>query len=200
MKTNDDISREVADELRGISSTLASIPKKNIFSVPEKFFEELEKATLAIISAEENLSEREDLPEIPAGYFDSLPDKILERIHKRNVEMKPGILRMFTRKQYWLAAASVVMLASLGIFLREKLSLSTETISAATMPSHLSAESYLADNIYDVDEASIVQVLLEEEFPAQDENNSEGNEEDMSDYENLILELGDIDQSTIEQL
>ena len=78
---------KILEELREISSILASVEKKNVFTVPENYFENLaEKISLHIFLHETKKSQAENLQSVPAGYFDTLSSEILTKIKREEEE------------------------------------------------------------------------------------------------------------------
>lgn len=76
--------RHIYEELEAISPLVAGLPKANIFTVPEGYFDGLTSSILLTIN-QLNKSN----PSIPEGYFDSLPDLIMNRI--RQSENEPAL-------------------------------------------------------------------------------------------------------------
>ena len=82
---------------------LDSIPKKNIFQVPENYFEDLsakiEQRTQSVV---ENLP-KENIFKVPENYFEDLESKILARTSE-----KTKIIPLFTwsAKRTWASVAS----------------------------------------------------------------------------------------------
>lgn len=66
----------ILNELLELSPTLASIPKVNVFSVPEGYFESL--GTLILLQTSDNKQFGDAT--VPQGYFESLADSIMNRI------------------------------------------------------------------------------------------------------------------------
>ena len=78
---------KILEELREISSILASVEKKNVFTVPENYFENLaEKISLHTFLHETKKSQAENLQSVPAGYFDTLSSEILTKIKREEAE------------------------------------------------------------------------------------------------------------------
>ena len=78
---------KILEELREISSILASVEKKNVFTVPENYFENLaEKISLHTFLHETKKSQAENLQSVPAGYFDTLSSEILTKIKREEEE------------------------------------------------------------------------------------------------------------------
>jgi hypothetical protein len=70
------ISKEISDELAGISSLLAGIEKKNVFSIPEGYFDML---SITILKKLDTSPLIETLT-VPEGYFENLSSSILQKI------------------------------------------------------------------------------------------------------------------------
>jgi hypothetical protein len=79
METNDDISVELAS----ISKLVAGIGKKNVFTVPEGYFDSISTTVLACLAEEDSLAGQSPGTSgwaVPDGYFDLLAGTILDRI------------------------------------------------------------------------------------------------------------------------
>jgi hypothetical protein len=74
------ISKEISDELAGISSLLAGIEKKNVFSIPEGYFDML---SITILKKLDTSPLIETLT-VPEGYFENLSSSILQKIRSLN--------------------------------------------------------------------------------------------------------------------
>lgn len=78
---------KILEELREISNVLASVERKNVFTVPENYFENLaEKIALHTFLNENKNVKEENAQEVPAGYFDTLSDQILSKIKREESE------------------------------------------------------------------------------------------------------------------
>ena len=78
---------KILKELREISNVLASVEKKNVFTVPENYFENLaEKIVLHTLLNENKKTEAENLQRVPPGYFDTLSNQILAKIKREEAE------------------------------------------------------------------------------------------------------------------
>lgn len=76
-------STDIYDELNNISSVLASIEKKNIFSVPEGYFEILSIKLLKHVNGGSAQLETIRLS-VPDGYFENLSSSVLSQIKSLN--------------------------------------------------------------------------------------------------------------------
>ena len=74
------ISKEISDELVNISSLLSGIEKKNVFSVPEGYFDMLSITILKRLDTSPSI----DTLTIPEGYFVNLSSSILQKIRSLN--------------------------------------------------------------------------------------------------------------------
>lgn len=72
-------STEISDELNNISSLLAGIEKKNIFSVPEGYFDVLSINILKKINTN-SVEFKIDKLTVPEGYFENLSTSVLNKI------------------------------------------------------------------------------------------------------------------------
>lgn len=77
-------SVDILNELKELSPIIAGIEKKNVFTVPAGYFENLSEGILAGITIEENISDISFSGsfdnDVPHGYFDVLADTILDKI------------------------------------------------------------------------------------------------------------------------
>ncbi len=79
-----EISKDILNELKGLSPLLAGMQKVNVFTVPNGYFERLaEDILLGTNEAENNLLgavPNQPAMQVPQGYFESLADNILNKI------------------------------------------------------------------------------------------------------------------------
>ena len=92
---------------------LDNIPKKNIFQVPENYFEDLsakiEQRTQSVV---ENLP-KENIFKVPGNYFEDLKSKVLARTSE---ETKIIPLFTWSTKRTWALVAACSAIAILGYF------------------------------------------------------------------------------------
>ena len=92
---------------------LENIPRKNIFQVPENYFEDLsakiEQRTQSVV---EDLP-KENVFKVPENYFEDLESKILARTSE-----KTKIIPLFTwsAKRTWASVAACSVIAVMGYF------------------------------------------------------------------------------------
>ena len=70
---------EIYNELKELNSLLAEISNRNLYSVPEGYFNVLSEDVLLAVN--ENSPIEMQGSEVPAGYFDGLADSIMSRIN-----------------------------------------------------------------------------------------------------------------------
>src|SRR6185437_2342754 len=71
---------EILNELQAISPFLANIDKKNIFEVPENYFQFLDRRIITTVLLTAN--GKNEVQTVPKGYFEALSSKILLAIKK----------------------------------------------------------------------------------------------------------------------
>ena len=80
---------DILNELKELSPIIAGIEKKNLFTVPAGYFENLSEGILAGIAIEENVSNIFSSGsvdnDVPHGYFDTLADTILDKIKAQKI-------------------------------------------------------------------------------------------------------------------
>ena len=77
------ITKEISDELNNISPLLAGIEKKNVFSVPEGYFDVLSINILKNINTG-SFEYTTDKLSVPEGYFENLSASVLQKIRSLN--------------------------------------------------------------------------------------------------------------------
>src|SRR4051812_42633643 len=79
-------STSILNELKAISPAIAGIEKRNVFTVPAGYFDNLGTAVLMNVKEEMGglPGSIEPLMQVPQGYFESLADNILNRIKTAN--------------------------------------------------------------------------------------------------------------------
>lgn len=71
---------DILNELKSISPFVAAIGTKNIFSVPQGYFDSLSDTVLVCIKEEYNILPTVNSDTVPQGYFDGLAASILDKI------------------------------------------------------------------------------------------------------------------------
>lgn len=76
-------AKDILNELKSISPLLAGMPRINVFTVPEGYFDTIDTTVLACLKEtdhEFHSAEVEQTNGVPTGYFDRLAGSILEKI------------------------------------------------------------------------------------------------------------------------
>jgi hypothetical protein len=73
-------SNDILFELQSLSPLLANLPRINVLSVPEGYFDTLGDTILVCLNDQNGANTFVPLNDIPAGYFDNLSSAILDKI------------------------------------------------------------------------------------------------------------------------
>lgn len=98
---------EITEELTGMGSMLAELPRAMPYSVPDGYFEQLPGTIQAAVEMESQFA-------VPAGYFDSFPEQMLA-VAKR-ADKKPILISLANRVR-WVAAAVLIMCIGVGSYM-----------------------------------------------------------------------------------
>lgn len=82
MKFNDDI----LNELQLLSPLLLEVPKKNVFIVPDGYFETLSATILLCIRENSGITDDIKIADVPDGYFENLSSNILNKIKEQQLD------------------------------------------------------------------------------------------------------------------
>lgn len=83
------LKEEILNELSALSTTVAAIPRLNVYSVPDGYFNHFSDSVLALIHPEEQFSfehSKQSSMSVPEGYFEGLADSILNKIKQEGTE------------------------------------------------------------------------------------------------------------------
>lgn len=75
--------KDILNELQALSPLLASIQRKNIFFVPDGYFETLSNTILISLKEEAEIIDSTKKEDIPNGYFENLSSTILDKIKEQ---------------------------------------------------------------------------------------------------------------------
>jgi hypothetical protein len=116
-----------AEELKSISTVLASASKENIFKIPQGYFDSFPGSVLNKIEAPENPAEelkalstvvasasKESVFEIPQGYFEQLPQSILQKV--KPAPAKVVYMQRSKSLLRYAAAAVITGVMALGVY------------------------------------------------------------------------------------
>jgi len=82
MKFDDDI----LNELQLLSPLLIEVPKKNVFIVPDGYFETLSATILICIKENSAITDDIKIADVPGGYFENLSSNILSKIKEQQFD------------------------------------------------------------------------------------------------------------------
>ena len=206
-----ELRKEIEQELRELSPYLAALSRVHPFIVPKDYFLQLEKETINSLNGglvrsiyEKDTMTTEHPFEVPEEYFESLSSNILNRIQSgegQNTEVKLSPVKRARPVQFkvWLAAASVAIIAmSSIIFFNRSIKDSAESQQAQIAITD-SGNTSLLENASDIDEATIMNLLVEQRGQQQGNNNSVSDGNQTSD-DNSLLDATDIDLDLIDEI
>lgn len=136
----DTLSSRIINRIASIEQTVISLdtlPKANVFKVPEGYFENAAESMSAHAIVES--IERKNIFEVPANYFDELPARILSKTQE------PKVIKVNWWKQgrvMWTAAASIVLMIGVGLAIPQFSQSKSEAAFAALSNDDIS--SYLS--------------------------------------------------------
>lgn len=142
---------------------LETLPKVNIFKVPEGYFENA--ATTIMAAARLQSIEKKNILEVPTNYFDELPARIMSRTSAAK-EAKTIEVNWWQRSRtLWTAAASLVLMIGLGFAVPQFSE--SESDAAFNKLSKEDIDSYLATqdlSYLEYDMASATETALPKEM------------------------------------
>lgn len=112
------MENDIHKELNEIAPMLAALEKSNPFKVPDGYFSNLENRTMDALGKKPVLAKSP-----PAGYFEGLSDKILEKV---DTEVKPKIIPLYRRTWLSVAASLIVIAGALFLINNDSITLDTE--------------------------------------------------------------------------
>ena len=93
---------DIYNELKKFDSLLADVPTTNVFTVPGDYFTMISVDVLHTIHTENNINETNEPGlnmKVPEGYFNELPDVIMQKIRSSASETEGPALPEYIRKQ-----------------------------------------------------------------------------------------------------
>ncbi len=126
---------------------------------------------------------KDNLFEVPEGYFDSFPEKIMSRIKdEEQTANKPAGKAVKMLKSYVFLAAALIIFVIIGRF--------AISLIENDQEKQYNAEEMLSAGIYEIDESLIMENWIEAEDIAEDTVKIDEESEEIIDY----LMEGDIDE------
>lgn len=92
---------DILKEINEISPLIAGLPRHNVFTVPDGYFESLYETIESTVGLQEVIGEAHShpSPEIPSGYFDNLSTNILKRIKQSEAPADEPLHFLFVEEQ-----------------------------------------------------------------------------------------------------
>lgn len=179
------MENKIKIEILEIAPTLASLEKRNPFSIPKGYFPTLEQKVFDAIDKKQILANS-----TPSGYFENLSDKVLDKIH---AEEKVKIIPLYKRR--WLSiAASFILLLGAGYLINTQTDNQVES----------------TEFVLDIEPGETLEYLIEnDKIYLSDLLNFDITEEELSSEETSIMELynedledllNELDESELEEL
>lgn len=114
-------SEEIIKELEDVSPFLLTVPRVNVFTVPEDYFTYLALNTIKKITGKADAcpvqlkdKQKTNPFNVPEGYFDELAGNMLNRVKE---EPQGKVVSMRSKMWTYAAAAVIAMILLLGAFL-----------------------------------------------------------------------------------
>lgn len=192
------LQNDIQDELKQLAPALSTLPRTHPFITPEKYFEEMEvrivfQASRKLHVQESGLKdETKALPfAVPAGYFNDLPDQILDRIQQQPQPFKNSVvqsrMRVISKQGLWLVAASLALLIVSSFLMKNALEKQSLLQTAGATMSNVT-ESELMLLVSDIDEAMIVEIWQ------QNQAINSTNEKSKDNYTPSLVDMTEIDE------
>ena len=196
MNTTDNISNQ-DDDLSGMAPKLSKLKNNSPFKANDDYFEKFSsKLQNRIDDFEETNAEApilSNMPkynefEVPTDYFDELPSRVQQRI----IDTKPSFssalewLLLLIRPRFIIPVLTVAFIAVAGINFMNK--------NAELPKTELAEELSVEDQLYNIDEATIIESLNAD---GGIENEATSTED--SNIENYLIDNG-VDESSITKM
>ncbi|MBK8515150.1 MAG: hypothetical protein IPL55_02300 [Saprospiraceae bacterium] len=151
---------EIYNELTELAPKLAEIPKKNLFDVPEKYFENVEEQILSqlyLVQFDKKLS-------IPVSYLEDVEKDLIKWAGNENqtkINNMPVLnFKIYKKWMYSAAAILVFGLAFLMVFNNQNEKMANPNFSAIDQDEYL---QYIQDNIDEFEISSLIDHEILEE-------------------------------------
>lgn len=102
-------SNSILHEIQEISPLIAAIEKKNVFTVPDGYFDWVSENVITAIKYDDAVVFNNQSGHIPQGYFDGLADSIMTRIKAGENESSDDELRILSPMLYSVQNENVFM-------------------------------------------------------------------------------------------
>jgi hypothetical protein len=116
-----------SEELKSLSTILASVSKENVFAIPDGYFDSFAGSVLSKIETLQNPAEelkhlstvvasasKENIFDVPQGYFEQLPQSILQKVKPAQAKVVYMQRKKFVMR--YAAAAVITGVMALGVY------------------------------------------------------------------------------------
>ena len=175
---------KVREELNELAEILPALKKRNMYKVPEGYFEQLEHAIGRKVDIHTGVKYT-----VPDNYFEELPDIVLHRINNEKLIQKKVVPSWM---KYAGIAAALLILVMVG-----NLIVNPESAALPEPSVEMEYLEYLSSNIGDIDASTLLDLgILEENFSVQGFNTLD---DSMLDYY-LESNLDEIELAYLEDM
>ena len=107
---------EIQSELESLGSMLASLPRTNVYLIPEGYFNKFPETLMTFMSSGKGSWEHGNKKPfaVPEGYFDSMPEALLQRVKSERKKQGKVISLSPVLRRYLAGAAAVLLLLAGG--------------------------------------------------------------------------------------
>ena len=84
-------SEDILKELQLLSPLLSTVPKRNVFIVPDGYFETLSATILLCIKESSGITDDMKIANVPDGYFENLSSHILNKIKEQQLNTQTNL-------------------------------------------------------------------------------------------------------------
>ena len=153
---------------------LAAMGKRNPFSVPDGYFENLTEQIQTRIALSE-MPKAENIFTVPENYFDKLQSRITDRIAASEPKREAKVIPLWRRNIVkYASAACFLLMASFGIYFYQN---STNTVQQVQ-----SAETVNEQMLYDIDESTIIDHLETQNATSSNIKTTSASDTEMENY------------------
>ncbi len=196
--------KAIQEELKELAPFLASLEKKNHFIIPEGYFEENEEKLLEIVLIDEKIKKVQKLAGnrvsaiAPAGYFEALPSRIVNRIKQGDEIRILSIERTFNWKQWIQIAAAVIAVVIMGFPIIKNNFTTRENVEIALQKvSDDELNNYLSENTVALNEEELASQVS---IASLEKETNKITAEGVTDVDETQVDVSQIDLNDIQNL
>lgn len=151
---------EVTNELKKLSSLVASLPKEPVGNVPDDYFDKVESDIISQLYVSENLEN--EPKEVPAGYFDQVEDSILRKLNNDTTKTITLNAESKHKMTWWYGVAASLVFIIAAIFIVQS-GTNDDNQDFLSYEFEEAQWDYLLQNIDDIDLELLIDYDLVEE-------------------------------------